>query len=159
MQKEKKLLRIRFTRVGKKGKAQYRIVLADSRKPVKGKFIKILGNYNPHTKELNYNEKELLDLMAKGAQPSNAIAVLLKKQKVKLPQWVKIKEKHKKPKVKEKKEKPAPKAEGVPAEEVKPEVPAEAVEASQGIMPESEAIAVPEEETASKDQNKEVSEQ
>ena len=45
------LVVIRLTRVGKKKQAHYRIVVADSRRAVQGKFISILGWYNPHTKE------------------------------------------------------------------------------------------------------------
>jgi len=129
------LVVIRLTRVGKKKQAHYRIVAADSRRAVQGKFISILGWYNPHTKEFEINQDELQSWLEKGAQPSNTLAKLLKKEGIKLPKWVKITEKKKASKKKEKeeaKEKPAPKAEEkkeestddtaeAPAEEVKKE--------------------------------------
>jgi small subunit ribosomal protein S16 len=92
---------IRFARIGKKKQAFYRVVVADSKRPVTAKFIKILGWYNPHTKELNLKKDELADWLSKGARPSNSLAILLKKDGVKLPEWVKIKEKVSKPKKEE----------------------------------------------------------
>ncbi|MEK7447410.1 MAG: 30S ribosomal protein S16 [Patescibacteria group bacterium] len=115
---------IRLTRVGKKKQAHYRIVVAESKRAVQGKFISILGWYNPHTKELEVKKDELQAWFDKGAMPSNTLAKLLKKEGVKLPKWVKITEKKKAPKKKEEpKEKPAaaPKEEEAPAEEVKEE--------------------------------------
>ena len=129
---------IRLTRVGKKKQAHYRIVVADSHRAVKGKFISILGWYNPHTKELQVKKEDLQAWFDKGAMPSNTLAKLLKKEKIQLPKWVKIIEKKKKPKVKgEPKEKAvAPKTEGSkeeggekPVEEVKEEKTEEAIEA------------------------------
>lgn len=115
---------IRLTRVGKKKQAHYRKVVAESKRAVQGKFISILGWYNPHTKELEVKKDELQAWFDKGAMPSNTLAKLLKKEGVKLPKWVKITEKKKAPKKKEEpKEKPAaaPKEEEAPAEEVKEE--------------------------------------
>ncbi len=116
---------IRLTRVGKKKQAHYRIVVADSHRAVQGKFISILGWYNPHTKELQVKKDELKAWFDKGAMPSNILAKLLKAQKIELPKWVKIVEKKKASKAKEEKaEKPvAPKADEdeKPAEEVEEE--------------------------------------
>ena len=109
---------IRLTRVGKKKQAHYRIVVADSQRAVQGKFISILGWYNPHTKELEVKKDELKSWLDKGAQPSNTLAKLLKKEGVKLPKWVKIVEKKKAPKKKEEPKEAAPKAEA--KEETKP---------------------------------------
>jgi len=128
------LVVIRLTRVGTKKHAHYRIVVADSKRAVQGKFISILGWYNPHTKELEIKQDELKSWLDKGAQPSNTLAKLLKKEGVKLPKWVVITEKKKAPKKKEEAEKKpaAPKAEEKteegaeePVEEVKGEAPAE----------------------------------
>ena len=123
---------IRFARTGKKKQAFYRVVVADSKRPVTAKFIKILGWYNPHTKELVIKKEELTDWISKGARPSNSLAVLLKKEGIKLPDWVQIKEKVKKPKHEEKKEEkqekaePAAKAEAeAPEAEATTETPAE----------------------------------
>jgi len=97
--------------VGKKKQAFYRIVVADSRRPVTAKFIEILGWYNPHTKELNIKNEKLELWFENGAKPSNSVAILLEKNKIKLPTWVKVKQKNKKSKkpeiVEEAKETPA----------------------------------------------------
>jgi small subunit ribosomal protein S16 len=128
---------IRLTRIGKKKQAFYRVVAADSKRPVQAKFIKILGWYNPHSKELSIKKDEVNDWLAKGAQPSNTVAKLLKAEGIKLPDWVEIKEKKRKPK----NEKPAgekkeavkeEKAEETAAEEApQEETPAEAPEESE----------------------------
>ncbi len=155
---------IRLTRVGKKKQAHYRIVVADSHRAVQGKFISILGWYNPHTKELQVKKDELKGWFDKGAKPSNTLAKLLKKEKIDLPKWVKIVEKKKAPKKKEEAEvKPAvPKAdekaevgtdekvEEAAADEVKDETPAE--EAAEEPKEESGSVRAsegkPEEEPA-----------
>lgn len=111
---------IRLARAGKKKQAFYRIVVADSKRAVTAKFISIVGWFNPHTKEINLKKDEIAEWLGKGAVPSNSVAILLKKEGVKLPDWVQIKEKvAKKPeKVEEEKpEKAAPVAEETPAEE------------------------------------------
>lgn len=89
---------IRFARTGKKKQAFYRVVVADSKRPVTAKFIKIIGWYNPHNKELNIKKEELAEWLSKGAKPSNSLAVILKKENIKMPNWVVIKEKVSKPK-------------------------------------------------------------
>lgn len=89
---------LRLTRVGKKKQAQYRVVVADSKRFVNSKNISTVGWYNPHTKEVELKKDEILAWMEKGAQPSNTVAKLLKANGVKLPDWVKITEKVSKPK-------------------------------------------------------------
>lgn len=84
---------LRLTRVGKKKQAQYRVVVADSRRFVNSKFIEIVGTYNPHTKETILKKDEIAAWLAKGAQPSNTVAKLLVANGVKLPDWAKIKTK------------------------------------------------------------------
>lgn len=114
---------IRLTRVGKKKQAHYRIVVADSRRAVKGKFISILGWYNPHTKELQVKKDELKAWFDKGATPSNTLAKLLKKEKIELPKWIKITEKKRAPKKTEKqKDKGTEKQKDRETEEQKTEV-------------------------------------
>ena len=108
---------IRLTRVGKKKQAHYRIVVAESKRAVQGKFISILGWYNPHTKELQINKEDLKSWLDKGAQPSNTVAKLLKSQKIELPKWVKIVERKRAPKKKEA-EAPTSGGAGVPTDSV-----------------------------------------
>lgn len=120
------MLVIRLARTGKKKQAYFRVVVQEKHKSPGAKFIEILGNYDPHSKKLEINKDKTEEYMSKGAQPSNTLAVLLKKEGIKLPAWVKITEKNKAPKKqeKEKAEEKAP-AEGSTPEtenEVKEEV-------------------------------------
>jgi len=112
------LVVLRLARKGKKKQAFYRIVVADSKRFVNSKFISIVGWYNPLTKEVSLKKDEIATWLEKGAQPSNTVAKLLKDNGVKLPDWVNITEKNRKPK-KEVVEKPV--VEAKPAEEVNPE--------------------------------------
>ncbi|HRV76208.1 MAG: 30S ribosomal protein S16 [Candidatus Nomurabacteria bacterium] len=83
------MLVIRLQRRGRKGLAQYRIVVQDKRThPTKEKVVARLGNYNPHTKELVIDKDLAQKFVDNGAQPSERVAQLLKKEKVKLPKWV-----------------------------------------------------------------------
>ena len=89
------MLRIRLARTGKKKQASYRVVVADQRRAVQAKFVEILGWYNPHTKELHIDQEKTKGWLEKGANPSNTVAVLLEKNKLELPSWVKIVQKNK----------------------------------------------------------------
>jgi small subunit ribosomal protein S16 len=96
------MLRIRLTRIGKKNRAYFRIVVAEHSRPVKGKFIEILGHYDPIKKTLVVKKELVLDWLKKGAKPSNTVAKLLTKQGMKHKAIV-ITKFHKKPKTKGKK--------------------------------------------------------
>ncbi len=67
------MLRIRLSRVGKRNKAQFRITVANGRKAPTGKFIEILGHYNPHTKEKVFKKERIEYWLSKGAQPSATV--------------------------------------------------------------------------------------
>lgn len=73
------MLRIRLSRVGKKKQPSYRLVVADSRAPRDGVFIKIIGHYNPRTEPptLVVKEDEAAEWLRRGAQPSETAAKLL----------------------------------------------------------------------------------
>ena len=73
------MLRIRLTRVGKKKRPAYRIVVADSRSPRDGAFLKIIGHYDPMTDPatLVVKEEQAIQWLQKGAQPSEAAGKLL----------------------------------------------------------------------------------
>ena len=73
-------VRMRLTRVGSKKNPIYRVVVADSRSPRDGKFIEIVGRYNPQTdpSTIEFDEDKVKDWLGKGAQPSGAVAKLLK---------------------------------------------------------------------------------
>jgi small subunit ribosomal protein S16 len=72
--------RIRLTRVGSKKNPVYRVVVADSRSPRDGRFIEIVGRYNPQTdpSTIDLDEAKVKDWLAKGAQPSDSVARLIK---------------------------------------------------------------------------------
>ena len=74
------MVRIRLRRVGLKGQASYRIVVADKESPRDGRFLEILGFYNPRTKPATVSVKEdrVYDWMSKGAQPTESVAQLFK---------------------------------------------------------------------------------
>jgi small subunit ribosomal protein S16 len=76
------LLKIRLSRVGKKKKPAYRIVVADSRAPRDGANIEIIGHYNPLTEPptIVINEERAAHWLEHGAQPSEAVAKLLAKK-------------------------------------------------------------------------------
>jgi small subunit ribosomal protein S16 len=72
--------RIRLARVGSKKNPVYRVVVADSRSPRDGRFIEIVGRYNPQTEPstIDFDEDRVKDWLSKGAQPSNTVKRLLK---------------------------------------------------------------------------------
>lgn len=76
------MLRIRLTRIGKKNYPIYRIVIAEHTKPIQGKFIEIIGNYNPLTKKITLNKELVVNWLNKGAIPTNTVSKLLKKEKI-----------------------------------------------------------------------------
>ena len=73
-------VRMRLTRVGSKKNPIYRVVVADSRSPRDGRFIEIVGRYNPQTQPstIELDEPKVREWLGKGAQPSDAVARLLK---------------------------------------------------------------------------------
>jgi small subunit ribosomal protein S16 len=73
------LLRIRLSRIGKKKQPAYRLIVADSRAPREGAFLKIIGHYNPLTEPVTLvvKEEEAIYWLQKGAQPSETAAKLL----------------------------------------------------------------------------------
>jgi small subunit ribosomal protein S16 len=87
------LLVIRLARTGRAKYPTYRIVAAESARAATGKFIAILGHYNPHTKELVLKQEEISKHLSNGAQPSNTVVKLLTREKIELPSWVKLKTK------------------------------------------------------------------
>lgn len=75
-------VRIRLTRKGRKKQPFYRIVVANSEAPRDGKFLDILGTYNPMANPafIKIDNEKLQDWIAKGATPSETVASLIKKQ-------------------------------------------------------------------------------
>lgn len=75
-------VKIRLKRMGAKKKPFYRIVVADSRAPRDGKFIEEIGYYNPISEpvELKIDGEKAQKWLNNGAQPSDTVKALLKKQ-------------------------------------------------------------------------------
>jgi len=69
-----------LTRIGSKKNPIYRVVAADSRSPRDGKFIEIIGRYNPQTdpSTIELNEEKVKAWLDKGAQPTEPVRRLLK---------------------------------------------------------------------------------
>lgn len=85
------MLVIRLQRTGRKGHAQFRIVVQDSRRtPTSGKVVANLGNFDPHSKTANINKEKASFFLEHGAQPSDRVARLFQAEGVKLPGWVKL---------------------------------------------------------------------
>jgi small subunit ribosomal protein S16 len=78
---EVEMVRIRLQRAGKKHEPTYRIVVADSRAPRDGKFVEIIGHYNPRTEPetMVVDEARALHWLRVGAQPTEAVRTLLRK--------------------------------------------------------------------------------
>jgi small subunit ribosomal protein S16 len=73
-------VKLRLTRVGSKKNPIYRVVAADSRSPRDGKFLEIVGRYNPQTEPstIELDDDRIRDWLRKGAQPTEAVARLIK---------------------------------------------------------------------------------
>ena len=75
-------VKIRLNRMGAKKNPFYRIVVEDSRAPRDGRFIEVLGNYDPSQNPavVNVDEEKVLDWMGKGAQPTDTVKNLFSKK-------------------------------------------------------------------------------
>lgn len=83
------MLVIRLQRTGRKGHAQFRVVVQDSRRtPTSGRVVAKIGHYDPHTKQTVINKEQAQYYLDHGAQPTDRVVLLLKKEGVKLPKWV-----------------------------------------------------------------------
>jgi len=73
-------VKLRLTRVGSKKNPIYRVVAADSRSPRDGKFIEIVGRYNPQTDPsmIDLDEDKIKAWLDKGAQPTDSVRRLMK---------------------------------------------------------------------------------
>jgi small subunit ribosomal protein S16 len=76
------MLTIRLSRVGKKNKPLYRVIISEKHKDVYGDSLEILGSYNPHTKELKVNAEKTKYWISKGAGMSETVNNLLVEKKI-----------------------------------------------------------------------------
>ncbi len=72
--------RIRLQRHGKKGRPYYKIVIADARAPRDGRYIELIGSYNPTSipATIDVDADRALEWVMKGAQPSDTVRAILK---------------------------------------------------------------------------------
>ncbi len=73
-------VKVRLTRTGSNKQASYRVVVSDSRSPRDGRFIEIIGHYNPrmNPSEIVIDAEKLKAWIAKGAQPTDSVKMLMK---------------------------------------------------------------------------------
>jgi len=76
------VVRIRLRRIGSKGQPSYRLIVADAEAPRDGRFLEVIGFYNPRTQPetVQVNEARALHWLKVGAQPSESVTRLLTKQ-------------------------------------------------------------------------------
>ena len=148
------MLAIRMQRTGRRGHAQFRLVVQDSHfHPTRGRVVAYLGSYDPHAKVTQVDKELAQKYLSNGAQPSDRVANLLKSEGVKLPDWVKVSAPQKRS-VKN----PDKRRSTRPAEAVAPVVAAEAaVEEVAATEPVSETPAEPAEETPAEPEAPEAS--
>jgi small subunit ribosomal protein S16 len=74
------MVRIRLRRIGLKGQPSYRIVAADKESPRDGRFLEILGFYNPRTEPatLTVKENRIFHWMQNGAKPTESVEQIFK---------------------------------------------------------------------------------
>ncbi len=148
------MLAIRLQRTGRSGHAQYRVIVQDAhRQPTSGRVVAYVGSYDPHAKTVNLKKDKVEFYLEHGAQPSPRVAGLLKKEGVKLPDWVTLatpKKRTTRNPDKLAKEEAAPKEEA-PAEATEETAPADEAVVEEVSTPEAET---PKEEEAPAEEEK-----
>lgn len=78
------MVKIRLSRVGTKNQGKYRIIVADEQAPRNGKFLEIIGQYNPTVQPVFFDvKKERYSYwLSVGAQPTAAVEKLLTTEKI-----------------------------------------------------------------------------
>lgn len=73
------MVKLRLMRMGKKKQPTYRVVAADSRSPRDGRFLEIVGHYDPRREPSAFviDNDKAVDWLRKGAQPTEAVRKLL----------------------------------------------------------------------------------
>lgn len=149
------MIRLRLTRCGRKKRPFYRLVAANKDAPIKGKYIEMLGHYDPiaEPKKIELNKERIEYWISQGAQPSSTVASICKGQGMKgMDKYMTAPVK----KAKRTKPEPEPKASPAPApaaiveekaaEEVIPEPVEEKVEEAAPVAEAPQAEEAPAEE-------------
>ena len=79
-----RLVAIRMARIGSKKRPYYRIVVIEKRRARNGRFLEVLGQYNPivNPAQININGERALYWLSKGAEPSETVASILRKKEI-----------------------------------------------------------------------------
>ena len=74
------MVRLRLRRVGGNKQPSYRLVAADREKPRDGRFLEVIGHYNPRTEPatIHLEEDRIYDWISRGAQPSESVLKLFR---------------------------------------------------------------------------------
>ena len=78
------MVTMRLTRIGSKKRPYYRIVVIDKRRARNGRFLEVLGQYNPIASpvQMEINSERTLYWLSKGAEPSETVRSILRKKEV-----------------------------------------------------------------------------
>jgi small subunit ribosomal protein S16 len=77
------MLKIRLQRIGRRNDPAFRVVLTDSKNSTKsGRFLEVIGTYNPKAKEKNFQNDRIKYWLSKGAKPSDTMHNFLVHDKV-----------------------------------------------------------------------------
>jgi small subunit ribosomal protein S16 len=78
------LVTMRLTRIGSKKRPYYRIVVIDKRRARNGRFLEVLGQYNPIASpvQMEINSERAQYWLSKGAQPSETVQSILRKKEI-----------------------------------------------------------------------------
>lgn len=153
------MLAIRMQRTGRRGHAQFRVVVQDSRfNPKSGRVVEYLGSYDPHTKSATLDSEKVATYLGNGAQPSDRVARLLQKEGIKLPKWVNLSEEKKREvRYAEKRRSTAPAQEAPAPEQANAEAEAPIEEDAAETPAEEPAAEAPEAEQTAENTNTEES--
>lgn len=145
------MLAIRLQRIGRKKLAHYRLIAQEHHiQPTSGNVVAYLGNFNPHTKEVNLDQEKIEFYLGNGAQPSNSAAKLMQREGIKLPDWVKITQKPDRKKEAPVEEKP-PVEEKAEVAETEPEAKEEDEKTAEATADEKEAQPAADDTEATKE--------
>lgn len=139
-------------RLGRKGHPTYRVVVQDSRQtPTSGKYVAMLGSYDPHTKANTLVKEKAQFYLDHGAQPSDRVVKLFASEGIKLPKWVNEPTKQERTT-----RNPEKLRKNQPAEEAEAEQPTETVETEAPVETQADDIKADEPEKNSEETTEEV---
>lgn len=71
------MLKIRLQRIGKRGQAYFKVVVTEHTRKTKGKYLELLGSYDPHKNEINVDAEKVKHWLGQGAKMSETVNNLL----------------------------------------------------------------------------------